>query len=308
MPFDQVLWDAWQKASASGHIRYLYKFTVDGRVDDTVIGYCTGSDVITYDGVTYIPYPCVHEEIKKEADDAETSINIAANKLWLSLLFLNNPRKLHGEIIRYRTELLMGATLYRGDMKNRTLNNNVIKLEFGSSFASSNTNMITYYTQRFCNHAQYDYYCGLNFDELAIEVPAAQYEIEGRKTIHFVDGFTLNTGNDYWKNLILLYTVSLTEDGFTFRYEQDNIANLVTPEAVTLKYPLSAIMDDTAHITLAPNCLLQLTRCKNLFGNLPRACGWPDMPLKNYAALDATQEGKGDGGPRSAPNKSPLRV
>src|SRR5690606_8720452 len=114
-------WDAWQKAAASGHIRYLYKFTVHGRVHDSVIGYCTGSDAVTFDGQLYAPYPCVHESIKKSAEDAETSINLAANKLWLTMLFINNPRKLTVDIIRYRTELLDGQVIFRGVMRERTL-------------------------------------------------------------------------------------------------------------------------------------------------------------------------------------------
>lgn len=308
MPFDIPTWNAWQIAAASGHIRYLYKFVIEGRISDTIIGYCTGSDEVTFDDVTYVPFPCAHEEIKRTSDDAETQINLAASKLWLSLLFMNNPKKLHVEIIRYRTELLDGATLYRGAMRERTIQTNVIKISFGSSFAASATNMITYYTQRYCNHTQYSQYCGMLFDDFKQAIPAAGYTLDSRKVIRLTPDYQLNLGANYWRELILIYTVTVTDGDYTFSFEQDNIARSVTPDTITLKYPLNANVDVTNDMVIAPNCLLELPRCRDVFGNLHNACGWPDMPLRNYAAMDASQLGKGEGGPASMPDKSPLRA
>lgn len=300
--FNQTIWDKWEDATLAGHVIYLYKITVSGRRRSTVRTYCTGSDKIAYDGLEYKPYPCIHKEIKNTVDDSTTSISFAASKSWISVLLENTPHKVSVDIIRYKTDIDMGASLYNGEMRNSKLDVNTFTLEFGSSFAAANTDLILYYTQRFCNHAQYQYLCGMNFDSYAVTIPAGRWSLNGRKQIVLDPAYNLDP--TYWQELVMLYESRFVEDNEEFIFELDNLATSAGGRFISAKFPVSCGTDPAVDaLTIAPNCMLQLKRCRDVFGNLPRATAWPDMPLQNFAAIDVEQQGKGTGGPLGPPSE-----
>lgn len=300
--FNQQTWDKWEDATNAGHVTYLYKITVSGRRRSTVRAYCTGSDKLVYNGVEYKPYPCKHNEIKNTVDDSTTSINFAASKSWISVLLENTPHKVSVEVVRYKTDIDMGSTLYSGEMRKSVLDVNTFTLDFGSSFAAANTDLILYYTQRFCNHAQYQYLCGMNFDAYAVTIPPGMWSLSGRKQILLHSSYNLDP--TYWQELVMLYESRFVEEGEEYIFELDNLAVSARGRSISTKFPVSCGTDPKVDaLTIAPNCMLQLQRCRDVFGNLPRSCAWPDMPLQNFAAIDVEQQGKGTGGPLGPPSE-----
>jgi hypothetical protein len=185
-------------------------------------------------------------------------------------------------------------------MRTSTLDVNVFTLEFGSSFAAASADLILYYTQRFCNHAQYQYLCGMNFNSYCVTIPPGMWELGGRKQIVLNPAYSLDT--NYWQELIMLYEVRFIEDGEEIIFELDNLATGASGRYITAKFPIDCNTDPTRDsLTIAPNCMLSLPRCRDVFGNLSRSCAWPDMPLQNYAAIDCEQQGQGTGGPSGPP-------
>lgn len=280
---------AWDRAVASGHIRYLYKFTFQGKTLTSIVGYCTGREELTVDGVIYKPYPCAHAEIKQDEVDAETTVNVPASRLWIEMTIRNSP-KLKLEIFRWRQELDAAVSIFYGNMLSSSLGETTIGLKFGSPIGASNTELITYYTQRYCNHDLYGQYCGLKFDAFKMEIPA--WTQVANRTIDI--GQALDA--DYWVNGLIFYTITVDDSTYTFDLEQCNTFKSISGNYLTLKYPISQFIDTAKSLVVAPNCLLDLSRCKGMMGNLPRGCCWPDMPRANYTALDATAIGKGNGG------------
>lgn len=298
--FDQNIWDAWEDATLVGHVIYLYKFAVSGMRRTTAFHYCTGTTNITYDGAVYRPWPCIHKEIKHTVDDSTASVDLAASKGWISILFENTPRKVEVSIYRYKTDIDMAFCLFNGEVRKHSLEVNRLSLSCGSSFAAANTDLLLYYTQRFCNHAQYQYFCGMQFDSYAVVIPPGKWSLTTRKTIKLADEYDLD--GSYWKELIILYESRFTENGEELLFELDNLAVSVSKNIIGAKFPVSCNTDpERDALTIAPNCMMNLQRCRDVFGNLPRSCAWPDMPLKNFAAIDVEQSGKGTGGPLGPP-------
>ena len=289
-------WSFWEEHTYMGHVAYLYQISLIGKRRTTTIGYCTGKEPISWKGQTYIPYPCAHGELTSDLEDVKGSISFAANQMWIDILITNMPNKIKVVVTRYKHDIAQGKVIFVGNMNSFDLTKNVFKLDCSSSFAAANSDMITYYTQRHCNHEQYGYYCGLNFD--TYKLPLANYTMLDRRTIQ-IDA---SLDSKYWANFVLIYSVSVPvtmgDWTHTVEYDLENIAANMTGNIATLKYPLSLHFPKRASaIEIAPNCNLSLVRCRDHFGNLPRATAWPDMPLQNYTAADATQCGKGRGGP-----------
>ncbi len=282
---------AWDRAVASGHIRYFYKFTFLGRTITSIVPYCTGREEMPEDGVIFKPYPCAHEEIKSDEVDSETKVRLPASRLWIEMVIKNSPR-LKLEIFRWREELSASTSIFYGNMLSAALAENVISVSFGSPIGASNTELITYYTQRYCNHDLYGRYCGLDFDALKQVIPAGSWTQVGPRSIDIGAPLDFN----YWTNGLLMTTIKIDDGTYSFDLEQGNTFKSVQGSVITTKYPLSTFLDTTAPITIAPNCLLDLSRCKAMMGNLSRACAWPDMPRSNYTAMDVTAIGKGNSG------------
>lgn len=286
MPASQ---NAWDRAVASGHIRYLYKFTFLGRTVTSIVPYCTGREELTVDGVTYKPYPCAHEEIKQDEVDAETSVRVPASRLWIEMVIRNSPR-LKLEIFRWREELNAAVSIFFGNMLTAGLVENHIAIKFGSPIGASNTELITYYTQRYCNHDLYGQYCGLNFDAFKMVLPT--WTQIANRSIDVGTPLDIN----YWVNGLMFYTIVVDDSTYTFDLEQCNTFRSIQGNIINTKYPVSQFIDTVQPITIAPNCLLDLGRCRDMMGNLARACAWPDMPRSNYSAMDVTAIGKGNTG------------
>ena len=306
--YNDDVWKAWDDAAHSGHVVYLYKFTLSGKnSQDTCFRYCTGTQPTTYEGEVYRPRVCRHGDIQITMQDATASIEMVATTAWIVLLIDNTPNKLHLNIVRYRPDISMGKQLYSGDYRGCELHTNIFKLSFGSSFTASDVDMITYYTQRYCNHAPYQRYCGLSFDAYKHVVPAGEWEVVGRKSVNIISpGLSLDPS--YWAECVITYPVTVTEEGEDVTFELDNMAVNSGGKYIQTRYPISVYADPKkAALTIAPNCMLQLRRCRDVFGNLPRACAWPDMPLKNYTALNSVTAGTGTGGPVNTPGKHPGR-
>lgn len=282
---------AWDRAVASGHIRYLYKFTFQGRTITSIVPYCTGREELTVNDVTYKPYPCAHDEMKWDEVDGETKIRLPAVRLWLEMVIKHSPR-LKVEVFRWREELQSAVSIYYGNMLSASLAENIINIAFGSPIGASNTELVTYYTQRYCNHDLYGQYCGLKFDAFKQVIPAGSWTQVGQRAIDI--GTPLDF--DYWTNGLLFTTIKVDDGTYAFDLEQGNTFKNVQGSVVTTKYPLSTFLDTTKDITIAPNCLLDLGRCKSMLGNVARACAWPDMPRTNYTALDVASIGKGNTG------------
>lgn len=288
MPASSIAWD---RAVASGHIRYFYKFVFHGRTITSIVPYCTGREIMPFDGVDFKPYPCAHEEMKFDEVDAETSIKLPASRLWIEMTIKHSP-KLTVEVFRWREELADATSIFYGNMLSSSLSENLISLKFGSPIGASNTELITYYTQRYCNHDLYGQYCGLDFEAFKQVIPAGSWTQIGPRSIDV--GMPLDF--NYWVNGLLFTTIKVDDMTYSFDLEQGNTFKSVQGSIINLKYPLSQFLDTTRDITIAPNCLLDLSRCASLMGNLPRSCAWPDMPRSNYAAMDVTALGKGNSG------------
>lgn len=299
---DLETWKAWDAAVASGHINYLYKITFHGRNTDTIVPYVTGREEITFDGVTYLPHPCIHDEIKQDEVGAETGIRIPAARLWIETCLKHDPR-VSLEILRWRDELNDAQSMFYGTLKETTFAGSDINLSFGNPLAAANVMLITYTTQRFCNHQMYGKLCGLDFDKYKVEFP--EYEIQYPRTIH-VPGASFDP--DYWESGVFIYSAAVTDGVRVFNIEQSNMLRSVGSDSFELKYPLSPYFDTTVPILLAPNCLLDPKRCKRIFSNSVRATAWVDMPRSNYSALDVTQMEEGDWGTIGAPVKRRAAV
>jgi hypothetical protein len=284
-PFDQQTWDMWERTTYAGHVIYLYKISILGIFTENHVRYCTGANSVTFNDEVYVPYPCVHSEIKKSIDDEETTVKFAGSKMWITVLLEHTPHRVNVEIYRYKTDLNMANMIYSGDMKKTTLNENIFTLELGSSYAAGKTDLICYYTQRHCNHAPYQYFCGLNFDDWKIRIGWGEWWLNGSKNVILPASFTLDS--EYWRECVLLYQSLFIEDGQEYFFELDNVAVSAGGRVITTKYPVSCDVDPSqSALYFAPNCILSLKRCRDIFGNLAHSCGWPDMPLKNYASID----------------------
>jgi len=282
-------WEQWERAVTSGHIKYLYKIQFVGREHTTVVPYTTGRESAIFEGVEYRPHPCIHEDIKHDEVGAETSIKVPAAKLWIETCLKHNP-KVTLEIFRWREELGSAQSMFFGNLVETTFADTDIVMEFGTPLGAANVQLITYYTQRYCNHDMYGQYCGLNFN--ALRQKWSVYNVIDNRRID------INTTLDeiYWQNALFFYTVKLTDGIHEFLIEESNMVRGFDQTEIITKYPISQYLDTAEDIILAPNCLLDLSRCKNMLSNLTRACAWPDMPRANYTMLDVTAIGKGGGG------------
>ena len=140
----------------------------------------------------------------------------------------------------------------------------------------------------------------MDFDSYAVTIPPGSWSLGNRKTIVLAGGYNLDSA--YWQELIIIYESRFVEDGKEIVFELDNMALAASGRHINAKYPVSCNTDPARDaLIIAPNCMLQLQRCRNVFGNLPRSCAWPDMPLQNFAAIDVEQQGKGTGGPLGPP-------
>lgn len=306
---DIAQWDAWEKGGVVGHIRYLYQFRIPGRNHDTLIHYCTGSDVIEYEGETYLPHPCKHDGIKRDASTDETTVSLAADALWLTMIFEGNVKKVDVVIRRYRIELKKAIVLFNGTVNQHSMANNVMSLSCISSYQAADAMLIVYYTQMHCNHDLYGTFCGLDYDAYKVKIPAGQWTVSGNRAIDLHGNYFLD--QNYWKNCLVIYDVDITETyddiDYTIVFETDNMAQSVGRNTLLLRYAVSSLVKPaTTDLYLAPSCCLLLERCRDVMGNLPRACSIPDMPLSNPTTSDCLNK-ENKGGPFGPPGRSPYR-
>lgn len=289
-------WQQWERAVAAGHMRYLYRIQFKGRTMVTDIPYVTGREPLEFEGITYLPHPCVHEDIKFDEIGAETVLKVPAAKLWIETCLKHSPR-VSLEVFRWREELADAQSMFYGNLVNTSFADADINMDFGTPLGAANVQLVTYYTQRYCNHDMYGQYCGLDFDSLKLEVDNYLFETNRR-----VDLGGMSLDKEYWKNALIFYTIKVTDGMYDFHIEESNMVKSMEGGTLVLKYAVSQYIDTTMPIYIAPNCLLNLDRCQANFGNLPRACAWPDMPRANYTMMDVTSIGKGNngniGGPR----------
>lgn len=300
-----ISWHAWDKATISGHIVYLYRITFKGQVEDSVIAYASGRETKTFDGTEFLPHPCVHEEIKEDEIGAITTIKVPAAVMWIETCLKHNP-SLTLEIFRWREEKQTAHLLFFGTHKQTTFADTDILIDFGNPLAASNVKLITYYTQRFCNHDMYGQFCGLRFDDFVQEFSG--YEVLDHRRIR-VEGASFDP--DYWKSGLFFYSILISDNTYTFTIEQSNmIRNIENEDTLVVKYPLSNHLNTGRPIHIAPNCILDLDRCAKFFSNAQRATAWPDMPRSNYTTVDVTQIGEGNQGnigvPRELAGPSPF--
>ena len=302
---DLTLWQKWENASVVGHIRYLYKFEFPSRTKTTYVTYCTGRQDVGFDGHIYTPHPCVHGDIQKTQNDSEVGIQLGASPMWVEAVITNICRKLNLTIYRYRQEMLDAVAIFKGFANEYSIRNNVISMKFLGGLGDGNSNIILYYTQAHCNHDMYGNFCGLNFNDMKVEIPAGGWAVDTKKTIILLPEFAFDP--TYWNNALLMYDIVVDENDHTFIYEQDNMAHTVAGNAFVTKYPISNLVRPTEYpLTVAPNCNLSLHRCRDIFGNMARSCGHPDLPLINYAQVDSTAGGRATGGPLKYIGESPY--
>ena len=305
--YEKKEWDAYEKAGVVGHIRYLYELELPGRVTNTISRYCTGTEEIVWKGNTYYPHPCKHNSIKRTESDEELKVQFAATQLWMNALFLNDCKKLRVRLFRYREEVKNAIIMFTGVAGRFSFSDNTITLECSSSYAASGALVKIYYTQTHCNHDPYGTFCGLNFDQYKVEIPAGKWSIQGNRTIAF-DPDTVTLDPNYWKSCIILYNAEI-EDGINkLWYEGENMASTVGAHTIIAKRAIPVFVKPwKIPIVIAPNCNLTLQRCQSVFGNTARACGWPDMPLTNPATNDISNTQKhAEGGPVGMPGPSPF--
>lgn len=300
----------------------------------SIIGYCTGTEPITsccgvhelfvtespfnpypdetwvcYPKLTYKPWPCKHETIRESLDDATAEVSFAATPMWMDLLLGSMSVDIDVQICRFRWETHDAYMLYKGRMESCSLNSGVFNLKFSATWNSGNADVPLYFTQRHCNHAPFSAICGLDVEKFIVKVKPNDWFIHERQNIILSESIALDP--EYWKECIVLYLAKYTDiveqaDGSTkevnYAFAGDNIATYANGRSISLKNTISCYVDPTTTpLLLIPNCCLNLQRCRDIFGNLRRATAWPDMPLKNYAALDVATTGKGTGFPQGHP-------
>ena len=305
---DVKLWDSWEKAGVVGHIRYLYEFRIPGYMHETIIRYCTGNDIISYQGNDFYPHPCKHDGIKRTSSSDETTISLAASKLWLLVVFEGNVKKISVRVFRYRIEQQKAIILFNGVVNKYSMANNIMSLECVSAFQAAEAMLIIYYTQMHCNHDLYGTFCGLKFNDYRQKIPAGNWTLSGNRAIDLHGNFYLD--QTYWKNCLVIYDVLVKEEVDDIEYEivfeTDNMAQSVGRNTMLLRYAVSRIVNPAqTDIYIAPSCNLQLERCRDVMGNLPRACAIPDMPLQNPSATDCLNDDN-YGWPMDAPGRSPY--
>ena len=300
-------WGAWEKAGMVGHMRDLYRFVIPGRVHDTIVRYCTGSDSVTYEGETYYPHPCKHDSIKRNSSSDETSISLAATKFWLTAIFDGTIKRLDVTIQRYRTELERAVTLFTGQANKHTLANNIMTIECASSYEASQAMLMVYYTQTHCNHDIYGPYCGMSFDACKHIIPAGQWRKVSGRTIQLKGDFHLD--QVYWKDCLVIYDINVDDEETdqTILFETDNMAQAIGSQSIMTRYAISGLVDPfKTDLTIAPNCCLLPERCRDIMGNLARSCAFPDLPLYNPTTTDLANN-MNRGGPFGPPGRSPYR-
>jgi len=300
-------WAAWEKAGMVGHIRYLYRFEIPGRQRNTIIRYCTGSDSVTWGGEVYSPHPCKHDSVKRDASADTTSVSLAATKFWLTAVFEGTIKRMNVTVMRYRVELERAVTLFTGVANKYSLNKNIMTIECGSAYEAGEAMLTVYYTQTHCNHDLYSPYCGMNFDATKHVIPAGQWRKVSSRTIDLKGNFFLD--QVYWKDCLVVYDVEIndeeTEEHILF--ETDNMAQAIGRNSIMTRYAISGLVDPfKTDLIIAPNCCLLLERCRDVMGNLSRACAWPDMPLFNPTATDLANN-QNRGGPTGPPGRTPYR-
>lgn len=304
---DLLHWSAWEKAGMVGHIRYLYRFVIPGRIRNTVIRYCTGSDPIEYNGEVYSPHPCKHDTVKRTSSTDETSVSLAATKFWLTAIFEGTIKRMDVTIQRYRVELGRAVTLFTGVANKYTLAKNIMTIECASSYEASEAMLMVYYTQTHCNHDLYGPYCGLAFDAYKHVIPAGAWRKISSRTIDLKGNFFLD--QIYWKDCLVIYDVEITDEETeeNILFETDNMAQAIGQNTIMTRYAISSMVDPfKTQLVIAPNCCLLLERCRDVMGNLARACAWPDIPLFNPTATDLAND-MNRGGPFGPPGRSPHR-
>lgn len=306
---DIAQWDAWEKAGTVGHIRYLYEFRIPGYLHETVIRYCTGNDIIEYMGASYYPHPCKHEGIKRTSSSDETTLSLAASKLWLLMVFEGNVKKINVKVMRYRIELGKAIILFNGAVSKYSMANNVLTLECVSAYQAAEAMLTIYYTQMHCNHDLYGTFCGVSFDDYKAVIPGGNWTLSGNRGIDLHGNFFLD--QSYWKDCLVVYDTIVTEKVMDIEYEivfeTDNMAQAVGRNTLLLRYAVSRIVNPAqTDLHIAPSCNLLLERCRDVMGNLPRACGIPDMPLSNPSTTDCLNK-ENYGAPWNAPGPSPYK-
>lgn len=294
------------------------------------VGYCTGTEPIfsccgalgmvdlsqygpypieCYPYLTYKPWPCKHESIREAVDDATAEVSFAATPMWMDLLLGSMNVDVEVRICRFRWETHDVYMLYSGKMDSFSFNSGVFTLKCSATWNSGEADVPLYYTQRHCNHTPFSSMCGLYPGKFMLTIPAGQWYVHERQNIILSEAYNLDS--EYWKECIALYPVFYTDivempSGKTkevkYAFTGDNIAVYVKGRSLSFKNTISCYADtEKSPLVLIPNCCLNLQRCRDIFGNLRRATAWPDMPLKNYAALDVETTGKGTGRPHARP-------
>jgi len=279
-----VTWKDWDAAVISGHIKYLYEIECTGKIVDTFMRYCTGRENIVYDGNEYVAKPIKHGKITFDSTKGKASIVLPGSVLLIELFIKNIAPKTKLTIYRWREELDEAIVIFKGVLLKANFADSLMSLSFGSAMEGVDDNTLTYFTQRYCNHAMYDQRCGLDFETMRIQVDDWQLKIHNR----IIFGGTFDIDKEYLKCALLFYTIRVFDNDQEYLIEQSvTIAEWIgsTREA-RLRFPIPESVALDQPMYLAPNCLLDLDRCNNIFANVHRACAWPDMPRTNYAAVD----------------------
>jgi len=276
-------WQTWEEAVTVGHVIYLYQFDFYSTYSDTTsVGFCTGRSEIVYNGLTFYPRPIVHSAIKFTYGDVDTTIHLPATKYWIDIFFKTEFLKCDLTIYRYKEELNGAIILFKGKYKKASLKTTTIDVEFGLGLNLANSEVITYWVQRYCNHIIYDKYCGLSQD--AYKAEYTNFNITGDNVVELPSSpyFLGDSFDDFWREglVILMGGVEIPNVTFFELPVPNLIASVLSPTSFSLKWNIPDYVMNYANkkITILPNCIGDLDRCKLLFGNLPRACGWPDMP------------------------------
>lgn len=295
-------WEAWECAAQVGHIRYLYDLRIEGKNAVSHIRLCTGRTEVTFNGAIFKPYPVKHSDITFNLVDAETSLELASSKALAELFVKHSPPTIMLTIWRWRRELNSAVSLFTGQFAEAGLDNHIFKVKFNTAIGASNSNMVTYYTQRHCNHDMYGAFCGLQFSDLRVAWSAQTWDVAGPRLLT-TQGFTFD--QVYWSKGMVFYTIKVIDGEYDFEFEGSNTIRSIIQNGndaqVELKYPLSPYLLKTGELVMAPSCNLEAVRCRDIFGNAARFAGWPDMPLRNYSAVDATKEGTGTRGSCGGP-------
>jgi uncharacterized phage protein (TIGR02218 family) len=242
---------------------------------NTVWTFTSSNEPETYNGETYTPRICGHDDISDKGQVTKSQLDVSFP--------LEDSFAQH--VINSAVDAVIKLTIYskdesgayftefRGRFSTTSLDGeDQIKITFENVFSSNRQVGVRPLFQRSCRYGVYNGGCKLNINT---------FKAAGTVTAMSADGRTVTcTGANAQPDGYYTAGVIIFSDG-TMRYISSHVGNTLTliRSSDTLNSQFAA--SGPVAVFIAPGCTQQTDICGSRFGNVLNFGGFPYIPLKN---------------------------